>query len=430
MFKIVEKRMFNRTIYNFRNVIDKKIIEERNICIQIYSGKFKERTIYTMYNSKMEIIEEMWEYINFTKDNRSDNSKIILLYNLQLIYVYCEIFKKNIKNLTKVDFIIFANFIAGKAYNENLIELKTKRRSGETVNKILQNTLDYLKHSNYRKSYNELKKCSHLKTFGYGKKKEIRIDEKNYITQEEYKKIISYIRNDLSIEKITRFKYELIVRLMFESGLRCGECLGLTFEDFYRLSNKYGPFGLIVIRNRTTDSKRQSAKTCSKIKSVDEYKTKEYGQDSVDYQKAYTSIQTINDLEKYIEEAHGKAMQQKDYSKSIADNISDDTFENHYIFLNRFNGSCMNYSLMNNYLKKMFNDLKIPKTPHNRVNYAHRFRHGFIIGKLYIDNLSESEVIELSRHTTVKGLVPYRSLSIKDISERNILLERYLEGKR
>ena len=430
MYKITETKVSKRNIYNAKNIIDGNVIEDREGCIQIFSSKHYDKTYYTMYNSKMEIIEEMWNYINYIKDNLSENSKIKLLYNLKFIYIFCELFKKNIKNLETSDFILFANFLAGHSYDDNMFQVKVKKHTKERVNKILRDTKSYLKQCGFRKSYNALDKCPRINFISKGSTKKTHYEDRNYITTEEYISMIDYISKDDTINDLTKLKYRVIIRIMFEAGLRCGETLGLTFEDFIEDENKHGPIGIIIVRNRASDSYRQRAKCCSNIKSQEQYKDQFYGQENVDYQLAFMNIEIYEELETYIELAHGRAMENENYCKSKADNISDNSFENHYVFLNDRVPTPLSYMLLNNYLKKMFTSLEIPTTPHLRVNYAHRFRHGFIIDKLYNENLDSEQVIQLSRHRTVEGLVPYKSLSYKEIGIAQNKLQRYLEGKK
>ena len=428
VIKIVEIKNNGRTIYNVTTYADNKIIDEKNICYQIYVGNYMDRKVYIMYDSEMKIVEGIWEYINFIKDNRADNSKMALLFNLKYIYIYCDIFKKNIAALTKEDAIAFAYFIAGINHMNTAVELDITRRTQNTALKIFQNTKDYLDSAGYRKSFQSFSKCPRIKNVMYESKAETnQFNDKKYITDEEYSQIIEYINKDTSIDNLIQRAYKLIIKLMYESGLRCGECLGLTLEDYSVISNKKGKLGLLIIRNRTTDSLRQHAKTCSKINSKATYHDKSYGQLNVDYQISFMSMNTFNELEDYIYTAHEQASSKKNYCKSLADSIQDNSFENHYIFLNSQQPTPLSYETFNRYLKKVFKALDIPSTDYTKQIYAHRFRHGFVINKLYHDNLSETEAIELTRHATINGLLPYKSLSIKDLSELYVELEEYLE---
>lgn len=71
-----------------------------------------------------------------------------------------------------------------------------------------------------------------------------------YISQDEFVRMVQKCREKDDL------RMECIIRLMYQSGLRIGEVLGLTFEDIIEEN------GLckVIIRNRFTDKtfQRQS----------------------------------------------------------------------------------------------------------------------------------------------------------------------------
>ena len=63
--------------------------------------------------------------------------------------------------------------------------------------------------------------------------------------------ILNYIDSDDSLDKETKMKYSLIFKLMFNKGLRIGEVLGITIEDFEEVySNEGDLYYKLYIRNR------------------------------------------------------------------------------------------------------------------------------------------------------------------------------------
>ncbi|MGE7363971.1 tyrosine-type recombinase/integrase [Staphylococcus cohnii] len=89
------------------------------------------------------------------------------------------------------------------------------------------------------------------------------IEVPKYISVDEFKKIIEVIRSDYSIRE------EIIVRLMYECGLRIRETMGLTFED---LDITEESISVAYIRNRASDKPYQLAKTCMTIVAREQYK--------------------------------------------------------------------------------------------------------------------------------------------------------------
>ena len=85
------------------------------------------------------------------------------------------------------------------------------------------------------------------------------LDVPMYISVEDFKAIMNIIRTKYSLRD------ELIVRLMYQCGLRIGEVLGLTAEDvtMEKIDGTYVP--IAYIRNRASDKNDQNAKTCMKV---------------------------------------------------------------------------------------------------------------------------------------------------------------------
>ena len=65
---------------------------------------------------------------------------------------------------------------------------------------------------------------------------------------------------------------ECIIRLMYQSGLRIGEVLELTFEDIVEDNNNYK----VIIRNRFTDRTFQKAKFLMTITDRNQYRSRDY----------------------------------------------------------------------------------------------------------------------------------------------------------
>lgn len=63
-----------------------------------------------------------------------------------------------------------------------------------------------------------------------------------------------FLKSSNVFEKDYSLREECIVRLMFEAGLRIGECLGLTNEDIRQEEDENGELKTVVyIRNRVSD---------------------------------------------------------------------------------------------------------------------------------------------------------------------------------
>ena len=80
-----------------------------------------------------------------------------------------------------------------------------------------------------------------IKKRAYSKSKNNVICPK-FISAREMSLILNYIDSDDSLDKETKMKYSLIFKLMFNKGLRIGEVLGITIEDFEEVYSNEGDF--------------------------------------------------------------------------------------------------------------------------------------------------------------------------------------------
>lgn len=144
---------------------------------------------------------------------------------------------------------------------------------------------------------------------------------------DDFIRIIEVTRSDYSIRE------ELIVRLMFQCGLRIGETLGLTFEDLEIIHEDDNNICLAYIRNRYTDQPYQMAKSCINISDKKQYDQKDYQLRDVGFQIVIMPLDLFDLMNNYINEFHLTARSnysENYYKLNLADTVTKDFKENNF----------------------------------------------------------------------------------------------------
>ena len=241
-----------------------------------------------------------------------------------------------------------------------------------------------------------------------------------YISVTDFSNMIKLIRREYTIRE------ECIIRLLYESGLRIGELLGLTNEDIVSESQNGEYFNSVYIRNRLTDERYQHAKTVMNPSSPVSYKSKAYNTYFSGYQMVYISDELYELIGEYIESAHVAAREkyQSRYGKStVADSVcgSEDNF---YVFTNDY-GSRLSNVTWNRILREIYKKLGLDVDKKIRnTNLSHRFRHGFAMYQIQYMHRSPVELAELMRHKSIASVMNYYQPTISD----KILLKEEFTG--
>jgi len=229
-----------------------------------------------------------------------------------------------------------------------------------------------------------------------------------YISVEEFIKIIKQIRNKYTIQE------EIIIRLMFQLGLRIGEVLGLTSDDLKTIKVDGNYYPMIFLRNRVSDNKKyQSAKSCMKVADSSQYKTQDYKTANYGYQKISCTDDLFELINKYIEDKHSFCFNKHpdNYEKYMtADRVRRPfKFEqsNYYVFINSI-GRRLSQTSWNVILRKILLevDLNIDRDI-KKHNLNHRFRHGFAMFNIRYLNANILQLQERLRHKSVQSVYKY-----------------------
>jgi len=406
-----------------------KTINQFRVNIRLATVNIEGDIFYILYASDGSIIEDAYIYLNHRLDRKSENTRNSDAYALKELFAFCEVFDLDYKNLNRNDVIRLGYFLKGIRSNDKLMEVnRLKNRSVESVNLMFGKYRMFMKEFEYNVSQFEnhnpgrtIEKST-LKPFRGGR------DDKQpaYTTQDEYIKIIRWIRNNINDEE-KRLRAECIVRLMFERGLRIGEVLGLTLEDIKNDGNAC----FLVIRNRKSDKRFQKAKTLMNIYSCESYKSKEYAKENIGRATVGISQTLYESINNYIDIAHVRAQKKhkKRYMLNKADSVESVNDDNFYIFLNSC-GSSLSQQSWNMEMRWILenNGIKIDYLI-KRNGLNHKLRHGCVMTLKYDYNLRDEETIKITRHSSVLGLAPYDTPSDSQILKIYEEIEKEILGE-
>lgn len=424
MIIVQEKKLGREIYYEVEYQIDNKIVNTNEIYYRGTTVDVDGKLFLMLYDNDMNPVSDVFQFLNCSNYSQSINSKIKALQALKFLYSYQSIFNKNIEDFTASDIEVFKLFLKGNISKGNTISFENlTSRSNETVNaylSIYRNYLNFLGKENkvlfetktVTTSIIAAPDCSveeKSKTYTSNEKTITIDDVPDYISVEDFGKIIDEIRKNYTVRD------EIIVRLMFECGLRLGEVLGITNDDFVRETINGEEVAVLYIRNRISDKPYQQAKTCMKVHDIKQYQSKEYNLKDWGYQTVFVDEDLEDLILDYINEEHVKARKNHKsnyYSSTIADRVrkttSDDVEDiNYYLFINSL-GKPLSKTVWNYLLRDIFIACGIPVDKGNKKhNLSHRFRHGFAM--FYVKELGYGvvELKEVMRHRSLSSVACY-----------------------
>lgn len=419
--KIGKESMFHIHEKIGETTISSRIVKVTNVVVQ-NRGSNKQ----LLYNSKFEPIPNTYEFLNKQAKYRAYNTRKNYMYALKYLYAFLEISEKNILTLKENDLHQLSSFLRGVSstgsdYEYNLLT----KRSNKTILVFFSAYKEYFKYLDLKDSplLQRYKVNYHFKVNPFVGRTHIRSVVPEYINEEEYERIMDLLKDE---DDIKTLRNKCIIRLMYESGLRLGEVLGLTFEDIEPRIASNGSVSLVIlIRNRLSNRDYQQAKNCMKVYDKRNYNSNDYRTRNVGFQEAiafdFDKTSTYDLLCQYIDIAHEYAEQHQPscYKTTIADAV--DKFSttkrtNRYLFLNS-RGGLLSDEVWNRCLRRIFVEANIPLDfSYRKHNLSHRFRHGFAMKLMHgMENINISAIKIFTRHKSDEGLNAYNNPTTEDI---------------
>lgn len=436
---INEKRNSNGAIYYERVYKDSKnkVIGTEDIVFPTYTRDLKNGyKAIIMYTSDMQPIPEAFDFLNQKREPYSTRRQAAPA--LRLLYSYEVIIGKKLVDFTIADIEAFKDFLMGISYGGESIQFNLfETRDNSTVNTYLGIYRKYCEHIgienhalNQRVIRSQNVISGNFSDINAPYRRNERVVQSRevprYISEDEYKRILDIIKKDYTIRE------EIIVRLMYEHGLRIGEVFGLTNDDVVEENIEgTGWTNVIYLRNRCSDDKvSQAAKGCMKVQTPQDYKRKEYSIPDYGFQKVSITRDLAELINEYIEEAHLAARVK--YGKEYWDRVTADRVResekyedpNFYIFLNT-RGGCLYQQTWNKTLRPIFIAAGIAlDTEEREHNLNHRFRHGFAM-RLVKKGIKRLELQILLRHKSIDSVACYFRPTTSDI----IRIKELYEGE-
>ena len=444
MISISEKNIGKESVFivttfagddNPNNIISEKIIRVRT-----FTPQYKGTERYLIYDSDMNVISDTYRFLNHNYKRRANNTVNKSMYAIKYLYVFLEIFGKTPKTLDRQDLIKLNYFLTGVTSRAQSIQLHLHTKRGkDTVNSFFSIYREYFRflflsnspifeqnsYSKYVPENQRIQPKQHFKKYS---------DPPKFISTQEFKRIIAYIRNT-SISNEVALRNECLVRIMFETGMRLGEVLGTTLEDYVLSEDNGETTCTIYIRNRVSDSDYQNAKTCMNIWHTQNYRSSDYDTKNVGYQTVPLMLPTYDLLTEYIDYSQDRAIKKcknvyktKSTADSVPSSFKNRQFknENYYVFINS-KGSPLSSSSWNKELRKIFEEVGLTVDYGvKRNNLSHRFRHGFIMHLLHDLKWPAERVKILSRHKSIDGLSRYYNPTDKQIAKNKWEIEKEL----
>jgi len=400
-------------------MIDKKEL----YCVNIigYKKQYNGFEYYVLKKSNGEIIFDSYKFLNIRLSKSSDKQRERCFIALKLLFSYMELFCLNsiydfeINNVNKL-----LGFLKGGYRNGNNIIFKGKtQRSNSTINNYIGVYRVYFDYLGIENSLFSKRKIIGIQKGGIGffahtqkqKIEKYKISRKvyesnevpSYISFEEYKEIIKLVREKYSLRE------EIIIKLMYEYGLRIGEVLGLTTEDIVNDERSKFSQYQIQLRNRYSDKPFQRCKGCMNVYSRDVYQEHEYqmkGFNHCGYQVVDITSDTYELLQEYIEENLyspfiSNKLKNNLKVKAKADKIKKNSYDNnYYIFISKNYGPITG-NAWNTILKSIFTEANIALDSQVKKNgLNHRFRHGFAMFKVLVEGYDLLRLQRVLRHSS------------------------------
>lgn len=444
MIEVVESKIATQKGYrkNYINDDNNKIEYSSNVLISLSCIEDEGFEYIQLFDNNGDSIRDAYRYLNHERKDQSINTRLRVASSLRALYSFLELYACDLKKLDNKAISQLKEFLLGgtrKGVEYRFINLT--RRNNETVNSYLtiyRNYLEFLGINNkiLKKTrdvnvesidpvglggttYNSYKKyVVNLNTAA--KKQTVPM----YIKEDEFEKIIEviktskkYNKRNKKMEKKYGIREEIIVRLMFENGLRIGEVLGLTLEDIDERK--------IYIRNRVSDEKYQMAKTAMNVKTKDDYNTAEYETFKYGYFTIKPKITTLSKINRYLQTVSFPYLSKKcgeNYlEKAKADTVGDGSNlegDNYYIFLNS-QASPLTYNGWNKILREIFDEVGLIVDKGAREhNLNHRFRHGFAM-KLRKEGKSALDIKDALKNHSIGSVSCYFRPTEEDMYDAN-----------
>ena len=413
-----------------RNYYEKTITENNKkittkVNLRSVAKNFSDGIRYVLFDSKHNIIESAYKYVNFGCN--ANNSKIAAINAMRLFFSYLELTNTKPEDMkTKMDVKNLTAFLKGISLSgKNTVDLTTKR-TNSSVNIHLNFIMQFYRYfeiydvailnTKTVQIYNELGSIWKVQSSTVKLREVEDLEVPHYVSAEEFVRILEVIKKDYTLRE------EIMVRLMFQMGFRIGENLSLTIDDIgYSTKNKQKTYK-ILFRNRVSGSKHQKCKNLMTVNRVEDYKDSMYSVKNYGYTELPIANGLYDLIERYIDTIHMKCRTKHPatYELSIADIVNprfgNPDPQNRYLMLGN-KGAPLGYEFWRNIIKEIYikAEIEIDKGS-KKHNLNHRLRHGFAMYHVLVKNVTPMILQKYLRQRNPKSCMIYFRPTNEDIA--------------
>lgn len=381
----------------------------------------EEIDVYIVYDSTLRPVYEMSRFLTQARSLLADNTISQTFAALKLLRSYEEITGRPFEDFDETTARSFLAFLRGTPRSSLGISYSGLTcRSESTIRPYMSVYRAFAKFLKLESSPFLERASSHTAgPDGFPRRYEMTIGDAPELIAPTFVTIDEFLALVKELEDTYDGAAVVIVRLMFEHGLRIGEALGLTIEDIGTAKVKGRLRHYVDLRERASDSPDRHAKTAMKVKSADAYRKADYAKRDVGYQRVFISDDLFGALAAYAERAHGLAkggFEDRRRLTAAADSVAGGE-ENHYVFLNSI-GSVLRQDTWNRQLRKAFAKVGIPLDEGVRSdNLNHRLRHGYAHVLTHKLGCNDYTVMTLMRHKSLKSTAVYGNPTAEEVAE-------------
>lgn len=226
--------------YTKTELCDEDIVHTKNIYYRIVEQTVDNHNYIIILTPEREQLVSAFDFLNKGMKSDSYNSRRLAANALKLLFSFESIIEKRLHTFNYHDLQMFKFFLRGGTYTGTSYEIKNLTiRKINTINYYLSIYRRYLRYFGLANDYLFAKE---LYRHSFSKNHTLYASEKyksSLRSGTKYLEVPKYIRPDEFIKFIKRIneirecsqRNACIIMLMYQSGLRIGECLGLTLED-------------------------------------------------------------------------------------------------------------------------------------------------------------------------------------------------------
>lgn len=415
MMIVEEKRLRGRTCYIVETDELRRIVECRLVKLE-RDGKI----YFILYDDFSNRNMDFFAFINFYLDYKAYNTREMYACALRLLYCFLTITHTDIERMNIDDVNALKNFLLGRVSTKGNMIYKISGRKKLVVNSYLGVYRTYFKYCGFEcDALFETKLVTVSDTFDGETSKntvtkyQINEDTANllvkvprYISLEEFRSILVYLRTE------NNKMAEIIIRLMYEAGLRIGEVLSITSEDVCRKKMDGEMKPVIYLRNRIhkgSNGRKVSCKGLIKVQSKDSYNLKGYSEEGMGYEIVPVSESLYRALNDYIDDFLDTADNDGYIDNFEADSVIKNKHKrkNYYIYSNKKHERLSNKN-WNEKLRRIFIAVGILLDNDKRKhNLNHRFRHGFAMFHVQYRHIDVLQLSKLMRHRSLASTMVY-----------------------